>query len=186
MRYTHKSRVSDANVASVSFYAHTRRSLVASDGDLETLVPVFSEPATANRRSGTSRCSALVKFLEDKSDIFAGHWCVPECVFCICVCVCVCFHRIYSVPVLLWLSTMCVFFVVGLKSRSSNRVSFFKHHVNLAYSTWDHYSLMLRTLKTYNISLECAPQHAADNCEPYERSMTFSSSPGVPVVWYLH
>lgn len=43
--------------------------MLSADGDLETLVPVFTKNDTmtgANRRSGTARCSALVKFLDDK------------------------------------------------------------------------------------------------------------------------
>lgn len=49
----------------------------------------------------------------------------------------------------------------------------------MGHATFDHYSLMLRTLKTYNITLDCSPDHAVMNdCETYERSITFSSSPG--------
>jgi hypothetical protein len=41
--------------------------MLSADGDLETIVPVFATDANmANRRSGTSRCSALVKVLQDK------------------------------------------------------------------------------------------------------------------------
>lgn len=109
--------------------------LLSADGDLETLVPVFTKKdesgkangktgGRSNRRLGTARCSALVKFLDDKSDIFVGH------------------------------------------------------------ATFDHYSLMLRTLKTYNITLDCSPDHAVLNkCHQYQRSITFSSSPGF--LWSL-
>lgn len=50
----------------------------------------------------------------------------------------------------------------------------------MGHATWDHYGLMLRTLKTYNISLSCSPDYGVEElCEPYEKSITFSSSPGI-------
>eukprot|EP01134_Creolimax_fragrantissima_P003660 CFRG3660T1 len=65
----------EQNLTDVQIY------MLSADGDLETLVPMFTEAerkmnmkltAEKNARKN-DRCSALVKVLPDKSDIFFGH-----------------------------------------------------------------------------------------------------------------